>query len=81
MPETGNPGIDNTMYAVPAGGALQFGEPVRLFKIPGTPQYGTTRDFQFDVSADGKRFLMTTSGSVPPPPFTVIQNWQDKFRR
>jgi hypothetical protein len=74
-------GIDNTMYAVAVTGPMQFGEPVRLFKVPGTPQYGTTRDFQFDVSPDGKRFLMTTSGSVPPPPFTVIQNWQEKFRR
>ena len=73
-------GIDNTMYAVSVSGTLEFGEPVRLFQIPGTPQYGTTRDFQFDVSRDGKRFLMTTSGSVPPPPFTVIANWQEKFR-
>ncbi len=74
-------GTDNTMYSVAVSGVLKFGEPVRLFKIPGTPQYGTTRDFQFDVSADGKRFLMTTSGSVAPPPFTIIQEWQEKFRR
>ena len=74
-------GTDNTLYSVPVSGVMQFGTPVKLFRIPGTPQYGTTRDFQFDVSPDGKRFLMTTSGLVPPPPFTIIQNWQEKFRR
>jgi Tol biopolymer transport system component len=74
-------GIDNKLYAVPVSGVLQFGEPSFLFRVPGTPQYNTTRDFQFDVSPDGQRFLMTTTGSVPPPPFTVIQNWQDKFHR
>jgi Tol biopolymer transport system component len=74
-------GTDNKLYAVPVSGVLQFGEPSFLFRVPGTPQYNTTRDFQFDVSLDGQRFLMTTTGSVPPPPFTVIQNWQDKFHR
>ena len=74
-------GLDNKIYAVPVTGVLQFGEPSALFRVPGTQQYNTTRDFQFDVSPDGQRFLMTTSGSVPPPPLTVIQNWQDKFHR
>jgi hypothetical protein len=44
-------------------------------------QYATTSDFQFDVSPNGQRFFMSTTGSLPPPPFTVIENWQDKFRR
>jgi hypothetical protein len=74
-------GTDNKLYAVPVTGVLQFGEPGSLFRVPGTQQYNTTRDFQFDVSPDGQRFLMTTTGSVLPPPFTVIQNWQDKFHR
>jgi Tol biopolymer transport system component len=73
-------GLDNKLYSVPVTGLATFGNPDALFRIPGTQQYDTTRDFQFDVSPDGQRFLMTTTGSVPPPPFTVIQNWQDKFR-
>jgi dipeptidyl aminopeptidase/acylaminoacyl peptidase len=74
-------GLDNTLYAVKVTGELAFGEPQSLFRIAGIPQYGTTRDFQFDVSPDGQRFIIPTTGSVPPPAFTVIENWQDKFRR
>jgi len=70
-------GLDNLMYAVPS----EIGEPKALFRVAGAPQYGTTRDFQFDVSPDGQRFILPTTGSVPPPPFTVIENWQEKFRR
>jgi hypothetical protein len=69
------------MHAVPVQGPLEFGEPKALFSIPGVSQYSTTRDFQFDVSADGQRFIMPTTGSILPPPFTVIENWQEKFRR
>jgi serine/threonine protein kinase len=74
-------GLDNVLHAVTMQGPLDFGEPKALFRVPGAPQFGTTRDFQFDVSPDGQRFIMPTTGSVPPPPFTVIENWQDKFRR
>ena len=55
-------------YAVSVKGPLEFGEAKPLFRIAGPPQYGTTRDFQFDVSSDGQRFVMPTTGSVPPPP-------------
>jgi len=72
-------GMDNFLYAVPVKGLLEFGDPEPLFRIAGVPQYGTARDFQFDVSPDGQRFIMPATGSVPPPPFTVIENWQDKF--
>jgi hypothetical protein len=74
-------GMNNTLYAVPVEASLKFGEPDSLFRIAGPTQFGTTRDFQFDVSPDGQRFVIPTTGSVPPPPFTVIENWQDKFRR
>ena len=74
-------GTDNWLYAVASSGLLQFGEPERLFQIAGAPQYGTTSDFQFDVSRDGRRFLMTNTGSVSPPVFTVIENWPGKFHR
>ena len=74
-------GTDNSLNVAPVSGPLEFGQPKLLFRIPGAPQYGTTRDFQFDVSPDGQRFIMSTTGAVPPPPFTVIENWQDKFHR
>jgi Tol biopolymer transport system component len=74
-------GLDNNLYAAKVTGRVAFREPQRLFPIPGVSQFGTTRDFQFDVSPDGQRFIMPTTGSVAPPPFTVIENWQDKFHR
>lgn len=74
-------GMNNVLYAVSLDGSGKFGEPNSLFRVAGPTQFGTTRDFQFDVSPDGQRFVMPTTGSVPPPPFTVIENWQDKFRR
>ncbi|HEY1340484.1 MAG TPA: hypothetical protein VGF59_23390, partial [Bryobacteraceae bacterium] len=74
-------GLDNILYAVSVKSPLDFAHPHALFRISGAPQYGTTRDFEFDVSPDGQRFIMPTTGSVPPPPFTVIENWQDKFHR
>jgi hypothetical protein len=74
-------GLDNVLYVVPVTGSLEFGDPKQLFRIPGATQHGTTRDFQFDVSPDGQQFIMPNTGSVAPPPFTVIENWQDKFHR
>jgi len=74
-------GIDNWLHAAPVEANLQVGDPMPLFRIEGNTQYGTTSDFQFDATRDGQRFIMSTTGSVAPPPFTVIQNWQEKFRR
>jgi serine/threonine protein kinase/Tol biopolymer transport system component len=73
--------VDNSLVAVTVAGPLEFGEPKALFRIPGAPQYDTTRDFQFDVSPDGQRFIMSTTGSAAAPAFTVIENWQDKIHR
>jgi len=73
-------GLDNSLQTVAVRGP-EFSEPKVLFQIRGAPQYGTTRDFQFDVSPDGQRFIMPTTGLVAPPPLTVIENWQDKFHR
>ena len=72
-------GLDNLLYAVPVKGVLEFGDPKPLVRIAGAPQYGTTPDSQFDVSPDGQRFIMPTTGTVPP--FIVIETWQDKFHR
>jgi hypothetical protein len=74
-------GMDNTMNAATVQGPLRFDEPKKLFRLAGVTQFATTRDFQFDVSADGQRFILPTTGVVAPPPITVIENWQEKFRR
>lgn len=74
-------GVDNTMNVAEVQGTLRFGEPKGLFRVAGVTQYATTRDFQFDVSPDGQRFILPTTGTTAPPPLTVIENWQQKFRR
>jgi eukaryotic-like serine/threonine-protein kinase len=74
-------GVDSQLYAVRMEHGAVASEPLALFQIPGNPQWGTATDFQFDVRGDGQRFVMTTTASSAPPPFTVIENWQDKFRR
>ena len=74
-------GFDNQLHAAPVRGVIDFGESKALFPIAGVPQYATTRDFQFDVAPNGERFIIPTTGLATPPPFTVIENWQEKFRR
>lgn len=69
-------GGDSRLYAVRIDHRSATGEPKALFQIPGNPQYGTADDFQFDVTPDGQRFVMTTAATAASPPFTVIQNWQ-----
>jgi eukaryotic-like serine/threonine-protein kinase len=74
-------GVDNRLYAVRVRKGFQLDEPTALYRIPGIAQYGTTSDFRFDVSKDGQRFIMSTSGTVSAAPFTVVQNWQEQFHR
>jgi hypothetical protein len=73
--------VDGKMMAVPvkaAAGSKPFfeaGAPVALFDahmVRGGAQ------FEFDVTADGKRFLInTTTGPAvaSAPPLTVVVNW------
>lgn len=72
-------GLNNWLHAASPATPTAPAAPRALFRIPGTPQHGAMSDFQFDVTRDGQRFIMTTTGSVPPSPFTVVQNWQEKF--
>ena len=73
-------GLDNGLHAVAMTTSLLPGsEPKTRFRMRGTPQYGTVSDFQFDVTRDGQRFIMTTTGSVQPSRFTVAQSWQEKL--
>jgi eukaryotic-like serine/threonine-protein kinase len=62
------------------GGAFQPGTPQRLFKLPATGA-------SWDVSADGKKFLIAapanSSGSAAPSsqPFHVVMNWTELLKR
>jgi Tol biopolymer transport system component len=75
--------FDGAMYAVPIDTSHGFtpGKPVRLFAgpyvftEPGLPGY--------DVSRDGRRFLMVKRGEaeVAPRQFRVVLNWADELMR
>ena len=67
---------DDQVMAVPAtsGASLELGTPVKLFRIE------ARSGMQFDVSADGRRFLVSApvSGASSVP--TVVLNWTARLR-
>jgi Tol biopolymer transport system component len=68
---------DRRLTAVPvrtaANGAASLGTPKPLFQMPALAALGR----QYDVSADGQRFLVNNS-SADPPSITMILNWKGK---
>ena len=80
-------GADGMMMAVPIRAvtapkpSLEPGAPVPLFEshIIATPQTGGV--FQYDVTADGKRFLVVTNFAGATPPLTVVVNWDAGLKK
>jgi len=74
--------LGGTMMSVPVNtsGIFQAGIPKPLFKVP-------TGVYLWDVSSDGKRFIMAApsaaspSAPAPPPKFTIILNWQAVLKK
>ncbi len=74
-------GADGKMMAVPvktsvgATPSFEAGTPAALFEAH---IRSTGVLFQYDVTADGKRFLINTTGAdtASAPPLTVVTNWQ-----
>jgi eukaryotic-like serine/threonine-protein kinase len=67
------------MMTVPVSttGVFQAGVPKALFKVPPEVLF-------YDVSSDGKRFLMaapSAANTSAQPPFTVVQNWQAGLKK
>lgn len=81
---------DGKMMAVPVKKAVpgvnplfEPGAPVALFDAHIAPN-ADDRYFEYDVTADGKRFLINTAGSAKPvsaPPLTVVTNWLAAVRK
>jgi Tol biopolymer transport system component len=69
------------MYAVPVTTGRQFthAAPKELFTIPGLVQDQYHRSY--DVTPDGKRFLMTQSGGGNAAELNVIFNWRAELER
>jgi Tol biopolymer transport system component/predicted Ser/Thr protein kinase len=66
-----------SMRAVPGSKpSLELSTPVALFESHIMNGPGTRGVFQYDVTADGKRFLVVTNiVAASSPPLTVVVNW------
>jgi hypothetical protein len=73
---------DGDLMAVPITLAptVVVGSPQKLFRTPIDPG-ATLTYFQFDVAADGQRFLMIVPSTDAPEPVNVILNWQSLLER
>jgi eukaryotic-like serine/threonine-protein kinase len=77
---------DNTLMAVSVtitGGAFQPGVPKPLFRAPvlGGTGGGTGVAWRWDVTPDGKRFLINTAlEEAAAAPVTVVLNWQTAMK-
>jgi hypothetical protein len=62
--------------------SLKVGAPQRLFEVIGQAFVGTYAPF--DVTADGKKFLLsmpTAQQNTPQPPLTVVLNWTASLKK
>ncbi|HEX5854746.1 MAG TPA: protein kinase [Thermoanaerobaculia bacterium] len=57
--------------AVKAGATFEMEAPQALFEA----RLKEDPDREFDVSADGQRFLLVTPGDESTPPISLVQNW------
>jgi eukaryotic-like serine/threonine-protein kinase len=81
---------DGKMMAVPvnkavpgASAVFEPGTPMALFEAR-ILHTGASRYFEYDVTADGKRFLINTTGgpgALSTPPLTVVTNWLAALKR
>ena len=67
----------------PEGGrrktSFSAGSPSALFEHPSLKQ--ANWDYQYNVSADGQRFVLAEPvGEAPKPSIRVVQNWYEEFR-
>jgi len=54
-----------------------YGTPHPLFTVP----VGANGGRYYQVAADGQRFLVVTPLDKPPPPITVVVNWEAALRK
>lgn len=71
-------GRDGQVYAVPMKlqPNLSIGPPSALFRISAEARAAIHAVLGFDVSADGKKFVIPVVSSGEKPSLVVVQNWQ-----
>ena len=77
---------DGALMSVPVerGPTWRAGVPIKLIDLPYTRRSDISNSQTYDVSPDGKRFLMIKEGSGPdqtPPTIEVVQNWTEELKR
>ncbi len=75
-------GTDGRVYSVPVSlsPTLRIGSPAPLFTISTQARAALPTSFGFDVSEDGRRFLVPVVHGDGPS-FVVVQNWEALLRR
>jgi eukaryotic-like serine/threonine-protein kinase len=66
----------------PKGSTLEYGSPTALFRPRMMPR-GAQPWYEYDVSADGQRFLVGTvveGPGTPPPSAVVVLNWTEELK-
>ena len=69
---------------VERGPTWRAGMPIKLIDVPYARRSDISNSQTYDVSPDGKRFLMIKEGSGPdqtPPTIEVVQNWFEELKR
>jgi len=71
-------GYDGKVYAVPVklGTRPAFGPAAPLFEISTEARAAIHALAGFDVSPDGKRFVIPTVSDAEPPSIVIVQNWE-----
>jgi hypothetical protein len=68
-----------------AAGTFQAGIPKALFAAPIWGGGGANAITRYDVTADGKKFLInsipTETAAAPSSPITVVLNWQAGLKK
>jgi hypothetical protein len=60
-----------------SGGAISLGNPRTFFHLVSFPPVSQA----FDVTPDGRRFLIMTSNQPPSPaPLTLVTNWNAELK-
>ena len=85
-------GADGKIMSVAVKAGLPSGPDSKASFEPGVPQtlfdvhlpiQGRTTLFEYDVTGDGKRFLLDALGGgfASPPPLTVVVNWDTAAKK
>ena len=64
-------------------GEFSTGSPKSLFRLPGQGDIGLDIAYQYDVSADGQRFVViedVEDEQASRPSIHIVQNWYEEFR-